>query len=232
MPSATSRVGYGPSTTRYPSSVVAGASTLAGRPARPNSPARRCDQSWFCDTDTCTYSGPSGPTESPVAAAMAGAATAAYREPPRGSQLVTAQRSAAPPATRPRGTSESGVTATTSDPCRASTDPFGVTTGRSSCHVVNFFARVAVDDGESQPPAQRDIDAVPGGGEGERAGMIGEAHERHVATAQRIDQRDPGVAGDGDQIAPPRGRHVAAQLQRATRGRLIGAVVAQDPPRL
>src|SRR6266511_6265163 len=93
MPSATSRVGYGPSTTRYPSSVVAGARKLTGRPARPSSCARRCDQSWFCDTDTCTYSGPSDPTESPVAAAMAGAACAEYRAPPRGSQLVTAQRS-------------------------------------------------------------------------------------------------------------------------------------------
>ena len=81
---------------------------------------------------------------------------------------------------------------------------------------------VAVDDRESQPAAQRHVDAVPGGREREGARVVGDRHEGHAAAAQRVDERNAGVARDGDQVAPARSGDVAAELEGPARGRLIG----------
>src|SRR2546427_11412730 len=61
MASACSRVAYGPSTTRYPSSGCCGGRTRAANPARVRSSARCPDHSGFWDVETCTYNGPSAP---------------------------------------------------------------------------------------------------------------------------------------------------------------------------
>jgi len=87
---------------------------------------------------------------------------------------------------------------------------------------VELLALVAIHHCQARHVAAGDVDAMTGWREGEGSRGIGESHERGIAPAEGIVKRHARIAGDGDEIAPARGRDITACGDRPKCRGLIG----------